>query len=119
MYELEEMLRLKAQPVIDEANDYFGGFVKYLENVNIDALSNDWLENRTSFIWKVGILYIVDANKADWVYIYIGHQRDDKTPPDFIGSLHYNEGENDDIYRCLKRYINLFDENIVHPVFSG
>jgi len=48
---------------------------QYSEDVNTDALSDDWLENRTSYIYRVGVLCAIDANKCDWVHIAIGTQR--------------------------------------------
>ncbi len=47
----------------------------YSEDVNEDALSNDWLESGTSFIYKVGVLTAVDSNKCDFAQIAIASMR--------------------------------------------
>lgn len=88
----------------------------YIEDVNDDALTDAWLESKTSYIWKVGVLAVIDPNKCDWVYLYIGHQRKPTALFEFIGVLHWSDGENDDIGRCLHRYISI--AGLIHPVFG-
>lgn len=118
MNALESLLREKARHIIDDAEDFFGCSVSYSEDENADAINGDaWLENRTSFIWKVGTLGVVDGNKADWVRLYIGHQRSPRLAPEFIGELYWRGGENDDPGRCLRRYIATLGAYNVHPVF--
>ena len=81
------------------------GVAHYAENVNPDALDDrKWLDNGTSYIWKVGVLAVIDRNKSDWAYLYIGHER---APGQyqFIGFLYWENGENDDIALCLDRYL--------------
>lgn len=91
--------------------------VLYRENTNEDAINGDaWLENQTSYIYRVGVLAFIDANKCDWVTVLIGHERN----PDqfeFIGKLHWRDGENDDIGRSLGRYLEVM--KWMHPVFDG
>lgn len=77
---------------------------RYVEDVNPDALTGAWLDNHTSYIWKVGTLVLTDANKLDWARIFIGHERE-PGKFEFIGHLNFNDGENDDPGRCLRRYI--------------
>lgn len=88
----------------------------YAEHLSPDAINGDaWLESNSSYIWKVGVLAQVDSNKCDYARLFIGHER----RPDqmeFIGMLHWRDGENDDIGRSLRRYI-LAASNI-HPVFD-
>lgn len=87
----------------------------YSEDVNEDALSDKWLESKTSYIWKVGTLAQWDSNKCDYIRVFIGHER---APGqyEFIGMLHYSDGENDDPGRCLRRYPECLAD--VHPVFD-
>lgn len=89
----------------------------YAEDVNPDALSDDWLENRTSYIYKVGVLTAIDANKCDWVEVVIGCQRSENSDIEIKGVLNFQDGENDDIGRVLERTINLL--KTIHPVFDA
>jgi hypothetical protein len=112
---LQEFLRNEAGSLLE--NDFFTPIVSYVEDVNDDALSDDWLANGTSYIWKVGVLSVADGNKRDWAYLFIGHHRDQHHGFEFIGRLNWADGENDDPARCLRRYLEcaasadiLFDE---------
>ena len=69
----------------------------YKEDVNKDALTDDWIENRTSFIYKVGVLTAIDSNKCDFIHIVIGTQVDD-------------------VARVIDRAVNLLKS--IHPVFN-
>ena len=87
-------------------SDYIKPIVSYQEDINPDAVNgDDWLENNTSYIWKVGVLSIADGNKRDWAHLLIGHQREPGATCEFIGKPNWYDGENDDPGRCLKRYI--------------
>ena len=120
MDKLESLLREKAKSVMDDADDFAGCSVKYSEHESPDAINGDaWLENQTSYIWKVATLGVVDGNKADWVHLYIGHQRDIGSQPEFIGELYWKDGENDDVGRCLRRYIETLETGLSHPVFDN
>lgn len=88
---------------------------EYYEHVNDDALSDAWLERGTSYIWKVGVLAQIDSNKCDHVHLLIGHERE-PGHYQFVGMLFWVGGENDDIGRCLQRYLNC--ASMLHPVFE-
>lgn len=93
---------------------------RYVEDTNDDAhpehpcvacpqsgrLEEAWLARDTSYIWRVGILTQVDANKADHVTIFIAHEREPGWLQ-YIGCLHWEGGENDDLGRSLTRYLEL------------
>jgi len=102
-------------PKMKEYDDDGMYFWQYHEDVNKDALTEDWLENSTSYIYKVGVLCAIDSNKCDFVHIAIGTQRDDKCTPEIKGSFYFNEGENDDMGRVIKRAIECLE--FIHPVF--
>lgn len=90
----------------------------YSEDISPDAIDGDkWLETGASYIWKVGVLAVIDNNKCDWVYLYIGHQRKPHSSFEYIGCLHWQDGENDDMGRCLKRYVALAAS--IHPAMDG
>lgn len=101
---LEDFLRGEAKDILGE-DRYVAPIVSYQEDVNDDAKTDAWLDNNTSYIWTVGVLAVVDGNKRDWGYLFIGHQREPGAPFEFIGKLHWADGENDDPKRCLGRYI--------------
>lgn len=92
--------------------------IRYSEDINPDAVSGSeqWLKNRTSFIWKTAVLTLIDANKCDWVYVAYGTQRDEKAAPLFVGVVYFDEGENDDIGRVMERFNKLLLRH--HPVFD-
>lgn len=118
---LETFLRSKAaevEPTIFKCEYGMEDTVRYKEHVNPDAINGDaWLESRTSYIWKVGILAAWDANKCDWVNVFIGHHRKPDYDMEFIGHLYWQDGENDDIGRCLVRYLECM--RFCHPVFEN
>lgn len=80
---------------------------KYSEDINKDALTDDWLENNTSYIYKVGVLLAIDYNKCDWVNIAIGTQRYENSNVELKGTFNFNKGENDDIGSVIDRAVNL------------
>lgn len=110
---LERFLREHAEPRWEDW--CFGPAYQYREDVNPDAADGTWLDKRTSYIYRVGVLAVIDANKCDFVEVHIGHQRDPDAPYEYIGKLWWQDGENDDIGRCLRRYIGCLD--FMHPVF--
>lgn len=104
MVSLQDFLRQKAGDKLE--SEMIAPIVSYREDINPDAADGDaWLKNRTSYIWKVGVLSIADGNKRDWGYLLIGHQRMPDAECEFIGELYWRDGENDDPGKCLKRYV--------------
>lgn len=89
---------------------------KYLEDVNEDALSEDWLENRTSYIYKIGVLTAIDLNKCDFAYVAIASIRSKDSAPEIKGYFYFNEGENDDMGRTIDRAFKLLQS--IHPAFE-
>lgn len=120
MNQLETLLREHANSEIESANKHIGCSHSYAEHVNPDAIKGeDWLTNGTSYIWKVGVYGVVDGNKADWCSLYIGHQRSKTDAPEFIGRLFWHDGENDDVGRCLFRYLEAINGDFkMHAVFQ-
>ena len=97
-----------------EAEEYYA--FDYNENVNQDALTEEWLENNTSYIYKVGVMTAVDNNKCDFAHIAIATQRCDKSNPELKGYFHFNKGENDDMGLVLERAFELI--KWMHPAFE-
>lgn len=98
---LQQFLQKHAEETIITAE----AVIQYAEDVNPDAANETWLESQTSYIWKVGVLTLIDRNKSDWAYLFIGHQRKPKGDCQFIGKLYWEGGENDDPAASLERYI--------------
>lgn len=92
------------------------GVIEYREDLNPDALTDAWLKNETSYIYKVGVLSLIDANKCDWIHLVIGIQRGKDSRVEIIGKLSFTDGENDDPGRVLKRAMRLLYDT--HPVFE-
>jgi hypothetical protein len=92
--------------------------IQYKEDVNDDAINGDkWLDKGTSYIWKVGVLALIDSNKCDFVRVIIAHQRTNNHDIEIIGELYWSDGENDDIGRCLDRYLECL--RCLHLVFTN
>jgi hypothetical protein len=105
---MKEFLEKEILKYID--NPQYYNF-KYNENINEDALTEDWLKNNTSWIYKVAILTAIDSNKCDFVDVIIGTQRHKSSEPKFVGYFTFFDGENHDIPRVIKRIIDLLKIN--------
>ena len=88
----------------------------YAENKNKDSLSDKWLENRTSYIYNVGVLTAIDSNKCDFAHIVIGTQRGENSTPELKGYFYFGEGENDDMGSVIERAFELIKS--IHPAFE-
>jgi len=102
MTELEQFLRTKADELAPIDEDW------------PDCRSFKLNEKRTSYIWRVGVLAQWDSNKCDYARIFVGHERE-PGKLEFIGMLHYRDGENDDIGRSLQRIVDIAGD--IHPAF--
>jgi len=89
---------------------------EYSEDVNEDANTDAWLENRTSFVYKVGVLCAIDSNKLDWIDIAIGTQRIEGSEFEVKGTLSFHRGENDDVGRVIKRAVDCM--KYINPIFE-
>ena len=87
----------------------------YWEHTNEDALTDAWLRNRTSYIWRVGVLGQWDSNKCDYAYAVIGYERQ-PGQIQVLGHIAFPEGENDDIGRVLQRALGCL--SAIHPAFD-
>lgn len=92
----------RAETALADAIAHGDAFLRYAEDQNDDALTDAWLEKRTSYIWRVGTLAVIDSNKRDWAILFVGHERE-PGKLELIGRLNYVDGENDDPGRSLQR----------------
>ena len=91
-------------------------FRRYQEDTNPAAIDGErWLDEGSSYIWRVGVLAQIDSNKCDHVRVVIGHERE-PGQIQIIGQLSWDGGENDDIGRCLDRARRILAD--LHPVFE-
>jgi len=111
---MENYLKEKLK-AISEFNDEWTTW-DYSEDVNEDALTDAWLENRTSYIYRVGVLCAIDSNKCDWMHIAIGTQRRKNSDIELKGVFNFNKGENDDMGRVIGRAFKLIQ--YAHPALE-
>jgi len=90
---------------------------EYSEDVNEDVPNDEWLQNNTSYIYKVGVLCAIDSNMCDWAHIVIGTQHDVDSEIEIKGVFYFNEGEHDDMGRVIERA--LFCLKHMHPAFEN
>ena len=100
----------------DKINDESYYSFDYSEDVNKDALSDKWLHNRTSYIYKVAVLAAIDSNKCDYAHVVIGTQRSDDSEPEIKGYFYFADGENDDMGRTIQRAFDML--KMMHPAFE-
>ena len=107
---MEQALALLPGIFDDEHPDYEVPFIHYVESTSPDAIDGEkWLENHEPYIHKIGVLALVDSNKAVWAYAFIGHWREPDHPLEFVGHLRWRDGENDDIARSIERYVKCLE----------
>ncbi len=112
---LDEFIKVSAQEAFPELfarNEHFHPIEKYRERVNRDALSDDWLKNRTTYIYKVGVYIVMDDNKMDWLYAFYGMQRRETGGFEFLGYLNFPQGENDDMARTFDSIFDMIKNSI-------
>lgn len=112
---MKEMLKAELLKKIEDVQDYS---FDYLENKNDDALTDAWLENRTSYIYKVGVMTAIHSNKSGIAHIVIGVQRGggEKFAPELKGYFYFSKGENDDMGQVIHRALGLLQA--IHPAFD-
>ena len=110
---MEEFLKEELLKKIDcpEYCSYY-----YLEDNNNDVLIGAWLDNRTSFIYKVAVMAAIDSNKCDYAHVVIGVQRNEKFEPELKGYFYFSRGENDDMGRVIERAFKILQ--YIHPAFE-
>lgn len=90
--------------------------IQYVEHANDGVLDDGWMVDGSSFIWKVGLLAVVDSNKADWVKVLIATEHQPGCV-EMMGKMDFPKGVNDDVGRVLNRVFSLFTK-LDHPIFT-
>jgi len=102
----------EAFPELFKRDEHFHPIEKYRERVNPDALTDDWLTNSTTYIYKVGVYIVMDDNKMDWLYAFYGYQRRKTSGFEFLGYLQFPQGENDDMSRTFDSIFDMVKQTI-------
>jgi len=110
---MKEYLELELSKKIGNSENYT---FNYLEDNNLDVINNTWLENRTSYIYKVAVMTAIDSNKCDFAHVVIVTQRSINAKPELKGYLYFREGENDDMGAVIQRAFELL--KCMHPAFE-
>jgi len=113
---LDKFIMVEAEKLFPELflrAEYFNPIEIYRETVNAEALGDSWLENQTTYIYKVGVYIIYDENKMDWLQAFYGYQRYEKSGFEFLGYLKFPNGENDDMQRTLESIVRLINNTIM------
>ena len=113
MNNMEKFLKEQALKHIPDEKYYS---FSYSENNNDDVITSSWLNNRTSFIYKVGVMTAIDHNKCDFAHVFIGVQRTEYAEPELKGHFYFSGGENDDMGRVIERAFNILQ--YMHPAFE-
>lgn len=108
---MKKFLLEQAKPYIDDFNYESPFIVGYSQDVNDDAINGDaWLDNGTSWVWKVAVLTLFDSNKRDFGKAYLGMQKSPSSEPILIGTVEFGDGENDDCGRVMRRLLNCLSD---------
>jgi len=110
---MEKFLKSELKRIYDLDEEYV--FYEFGSDLSEHALTEKWLKKRKSYIYEVSALAAIDSNKCDYVYIAIGVKRSDTSEPELKGTFYFEEGENDDIGRVLKRAFKVLKG--LHDVF--
>ncbi len=106
---LDKFIKVEAKrlfPYLFERDKYFHPTEVWRETVTPEALDDSWLESDTTYIYKVGTYIVSDDNKMDWLFAFYGYQRYENGGLEFLGYLHFPQGENDDMDSTFKSISN-------------
>ena len=67
---------------------------------NLESVRDDKI---CSYAYRVGVLYMRDANKCDYAEFYIAFQNDKDGEIQYLGKLDFMDGENMDILATVQR----------------
>lgn len=98
-------------------NDYYGN--GWLENYHETIFENESFEEDEyyseynleqirdnkccSYVYRIGVLYMRDANKCDFAEIHIAFQSDKDGKMIYLGKLNFEDGENMDLLPTIQR----------------
>jgi len=112
---MRKFLEEKAELSKRQSEMYIGYFVNYKETVCEDSNNTNYEEDgcisldfvrdtkNYSYIYKIGVLSMFDANKCDFGEFHIGIQAHKDSDPVYMGKINFKDGENMDIETTIKR----------------
>jgi hypothetical protein len=56
-----------------------------------------------TYVYRIGVLYMWDANKCDFAELHIAFQTDKNSEMVYLGKLDFKDGENMDLETTVKR----------------
>src|SRR5579862_8626656 len=114
MLDLESTLRAQVKKREDDWS--LEHFVLHEEPTAIQG--DRWLDEGKSYIWRVATLSRWDANKCDWIEVFVGIQRGPRHQPEFLGKLYFSDGEGDDCARTIMRMVGCLSSTFACASFS-
>jgi hypothetical protein len=109
---LEKFLIEKAKSYIEECGRFVRPRIKYSEDVESNY-NKSWGyggDIDCSYIYKVGVLAVIDGNKSDYAKFFIACERDEGEF-DYFGELYFHQGENTDMKRTIQRIYKCMDDS--------
>lgn len=73
---------------------------EYYSEYNLDQIRDG---KHSSYVYRVGVLYMRDANKCDFAEIHIAFQNDKNGKIQYLGKLDFEDGENMDLLSTVQR----------------
>lgn len=73
------------------------------ENYSVYDLNRIEDKEYSSYVYRVGVLYMRDANKCDFAEIHIAFQSDNNGEIKYLGKLDFEDGENMDLLPTIQR----------------
>lgn len=81
-------------------NDYKSLDDEYYGYYNLEQINHD---KYYSYVYRIGVLYMWDANKCDFAEIHVAFQSDKNGEMLYLGKLDFERGENMDLETTIKR----------------
>ena len=105
MSELKEFLQAKAK----ELNPLRTSLEYETYKEDVETNYRQFIEKDCSWLYKVGVLALIDGNKWDFCTLFIGVV-DQHAACQFLGKLDFSDGENMDVARLLARMVKVIKE---------
>lgn len=114
---MKEFLIKKSLLEDKNKNPYSGYRYSYHETINPDNAYLSDRDGRYSFfdldqieqndyytyVYRIGVLYMWDANKCDFAEMHVAYQFDENSEIIYLGKLDFKHGENMDLETTTKR----------------
>lgn len=85
---------------VNPDNDYESLDAEHYSPWNLEQINDDKYH---SYVYRIGVLYMWDANKCDFAEIHVAFQTDKNSEMLYLGKLDFEQGENMDLETTIKR----------------